>query len=159
MDHVKGPVKLKKAVELEPFEQKEVWGYTKVRGHAKRVVVCTDSDDLLMKGQVMCANSKSRLLPLNPRVRVMLRNLSSRAVRLPAKSTSGEVSPCNVVHPIWKPEEGVESEDPDQTWTKETETMFEELGLNEPKDSMTKEEILEAKRLVQRYHMICPKLT
>ena len=35
LDCVKGPVKLKKAVELEPFEQKEVWGYTKVRGHAK----------------------------------------------------------------------------------------------------------------------------
>ena len=104
LDQVKGPVKLKKAVELEPFEQKEVWGYTKVRGHAKRVVVCTDLEDLLMKGQVMCANSKSQLLPHNPRVRVMLRNLSSRAVRLPAKSTIGEVSPCNVVPPIWKPE-------------------------------------------------------
>ena len=25
LDHVKGPVKLQKAVELEPFEQKEVW--------------------------------------------------------------------------------------------------------------------------------------
>ena len=134
LDHVKGPVKLKKAVELESFEQKEVWGYTKVRGNAKRVVVCTDSDDLLMKGQVMCANSKSQLLPHNSRVRVMLRNLSSRAVRLPAKSTIGEVSPCNVVPPIWKPEGGVESEDPDQTWTKETEALFEELELNEPKD-------------------------
>ena len=130
LDHVKGPVKLKKAVQLEPFEQKEVWGYTKVRGHAKRVVVCTESDDLLMKGQVMCANSKSPLLPDNPRVRVMLRTLYSRAVRLPAKSTIGKVSPYNVVHPIWKPEGGVESEDSDQTWTKDTETLFEELGLN-----------------------------
>ena len=71
LDNVKVPVKLKKAVELESFEQKKVWGYTKVRGHAKRVVVCTDSDDLLMKGQVMCSNSKSQLLPHNPRVRVM----------------------------------------------------------------------------------------
>ena len=157
LDHVKGPVKLKKAVELEPFEQKEVWGYTKVRGHAKRVVVCTDSDDLLIKGHVMCANLKSQFLTHNPRIRVMLRNLSSRAVRLPAKSTIGEVSPCNVVPPIWKPEGGVESEDPDQTWSKETEALFEELGLNEPKDWMTKEEILEAKRLVQRYHMIFSK--
>ena len=134
LDHVKGPVKPKKAVELEPFEQKEVWGYTKVRGHAKGVVMCTDSDDLLMKGQVMCANSKSQLLPHNPRVRVMLRNLSFRAVRLPAKSTIGEVSPCKVVPPMWRPEAGVEPEDPDQTWTKETEALFEELGLNEPKD-------------------------
>ena len=74
---------LKKAVELEPFEQKEVWGYTKVRGHSKRVVVCTESEDLLMKGQVMCATFKSQLLPHNPRVSMMLRNLSSKAVRLP----------------------------------------------------------------------------
>ena len=95
------------------------------------MVVCTESEDLLMKGQVMCANSKSQLLPHNPRVTVMLRNLSSKEVRLPAKTTIGEVSPCNVVPPIWKSEGGVESEDPDQTWTEETEVLFEELGLNE----------------------------
>ena len=87
----------------------------------------------------------------------MLRNLSSRAVRLPAKSTNGEVSPCNVVLPIWKPEGGVESEDSDQTWTKETEALFEELGLNEPNYWMTKEEVLEDKKQVQRYHMLFSK--
>ena len=41
MNNVKGPVKLKKRVELQPFEQTEVWGYTQVRGHSKRIVVCT----------------------------------------------------------------------------------------------------------------------
>ena len=41
--------------------------------------------------------------------------------------------------------------------TKETEALFEELGLNEPKDWMTKEEVLEAKKLVQKYHMIFSK--
>ena len=65
LEEVKGPVKLKKEVELEPFEQKEVWGHTQVRGHSKRVVVCTESEELLMKGQVMCVNSKSDLLPHN----------------------------------------------------------------------------------------------
>ena len=59
-----------------------------------------------------------------------------------------------MVPPIWRPEGGVESEDPDQTCTKETEVLFEELGLNEPKNWMTKEEVLEAKKLVQGYHMI-----
>ena len=49
LDEVKGPVKLRKKEELGPFEQREVWGYTKVRGHSKRVVVCTESEDLLMK--------------------------------------------------------------------------------------------------------------
>ena len=78
-------------------------------------------------------------------------------VRLPAKATIGEVSPCNVVPPIWKPEGGVEPEDPGQTWTKETEGLLEELGLNEPKDWMTQEEVLEAKRLLQRYNMIFSK--
>ena len=57
LDEVKGPVKLRKEIELESFEQKEVWGYTQVRGHSKRVVVCRESDELLMKGQVMSVNS------------------------------------------------------------------------------------------------------
>ena len=62
-----------------------------------------------------------------------------------------------MVPPIWRPEGEVESEDPDQTCTKETEVLFEELGLNEPKDWMTKEGVLEAKKLVQGYHMIFSK--
>ena len=52
-DKVKGPVKLRKGVEIGPMEQVEVWGYTQVRGHSKRVVVCTESEELLMKEQVM----------------------------------------------------------------------------------------------------------
>ena len=157
LDTVKGPVKLRKEVELEPFEQKEVWGYTQVKGHSKRVVVCTESEELLMKGQVMCVNSKSNLLPHNSRVRVMLKNLSGKTVKMPAKTTIGEVSPCNVVPPIWKPEVGAKTEDPDQAWTKEMEDLFEELGLNEPKEWMTEEDILEAKKLVQKFHMIFSK--
>ena len=70
LKEVQGPVKLKKGVELQPFEQREVWGYTKVRGHSKRVVVCTESEDLLLKGQVMSVSSKSELLPHNPGVKV-----------------------------------------------------------------------------------------
>ena len=42
MDSVKGPVKLKKTVELGPLEQTQVWGYTQVTGHSRRVVVCTE---------------------------------------------------------------------------------------------------------------------
>ena len=156
LDTVKGPVKLKKEVELEPFEQKEVWGYTKVKGHSKRVVVCTESDDLLMKGQVMSVNTKSDLLLHNSRVKVLLRNLSGKTVKMPAKTTIGEVSPCNVVPPIWKPG-GAQPEDEDQTWTQEMKTLFEELGLNEPKDWMKEEDILEAKKLVQKFHMIFSK--
>ena len=57
LDKVKGPVKLRKEVELGPFEQAKVWGYTQVKGHSKRVVVCTDSQELLMKGQVMSVSS------------------------------------------------------------------------------------------------------
>ena len=100
LSEVKGPVKLRKQLALKPFKQKEVWGYTKVRGHSKRVVVCTESEDLLVNGQVMSTNSKSELMPHNTRVKVMLKNLSSKAVRIPAKTVIGEVSPCNVVPPI-----------------------------------------------------------
>ena len=73
LEEVKGPVKLKKEVKLEPFEQREVWGYTKVRGHSKRVAVCTESEELQTQGQVMSDNSKSELMPHNSRVKVMLR--------------------------------------------------------------------------------------
>ena len=65
LDKVKGPVKLRKQIELGPFEQTEVWGYTQVKGHSKRVVVCTESEELLMHGQVMSVSSKSELLPHN----------------------------------------------------------------------------------------------
>ena len=148
LDLVKGPVKLKKEVELEPFEQKEVWGYTQVKGHSKRVVVCTESEDLLMKGQVMSVNSKSEMLPHNSRVKVMLKNLSGRTVKMPAKTTIGEVSPCNVVPLIWKPEEA-NSETENQTWTQEMEDLFEQLRFgSEPKEWMTEEDILEPKKLV-----------
>ena len=64
----------------------------------------------------MCVNSKSDLLPHNSRVKVMLRNLSGKTVKMPAKTTIGEVSPCNVVPLIWKPEEvGGQTEEADQT--------------------------------------------
>ena len=29
----------------DPFEQKDVWGYTQVKGHSKRAVVCTESEE------------------------------------------------------------------------------------------------------------------
>ena len=157
LEEVKGPVKLKKEVKLEPFEQKEVWGYTKVRGHSKRVVVCTESKELLMQGQVMSANSKSELMPHNSRVKVMLRNLSAKPVRMPAKAVIGEVSPCNVIPPIWKPKVGVEDGNTDQPWSKEMEDLFEQLGLNEPPEWMTQEDIQEAKKLIQKFHMVFSK--
>ena len=116
LDSVKGSIKLKKEVELEPFQQKEVWGYTQVRGHSKRVVVYTESEDLLMQGQVMSVNTKTDL-PHNSKVKVFLRNLSSKAVKIPAKTAIGEVSPCNVVPAIWKPEESAYEEKNEGNWT------------------------------------------
>ena len=62
----------------------------------------------------MSVNTKSDLLPHNSRVKVLLRNLSGKTVKMPAKTTIGEVSPCNVVPPIWKTE-GAQPEDEDQT--------------------------------------------
>ena len=157
LDRVKGPVKLRKEEELKPFEQKEVWGYTQVRGHSKRVVVCTESEDLLMRGQVMSVNTKSEMMPHNTRVKVLLRNLSAKTIKMPAKTTIGGVAPCNVVPPIWKPEVGAEPEDPAPSGSEDMEKLFEELGLNEPKDFMTQEDILKAKELVKKFHTIFSK--
>ena len=156
MDNVKGPVRLKKRVELEPFEQTEVWGYTQIRGHSKRVVVCTESEDLLMQGQVMSVNTKTDLIPHNSRVKVLLRNLTPRAVRVPAKATIGQVTPCNVVPPIWGKE--TDNTPPEEeSWTEDMQKLFEKLGLDEPKDWMTDEDILRAKKLVKKFHMIFSK--
>ena len=140
------------------MEQVEVWGYTKVRGHSKRVVVCTESEDLLMKGQVMSVNTKSDLLPHCSRVKVLLRNLTGQPVKVPAKTTIAEVTPCYVIPPIWKPEEGTTSKEGDPLWTQEMEELFEQLGLNESKEWMTEEDILTAKKLVQKFHMIFSKI-
>ena len=100
LEGVKGPVRLRKEEELGPFEQKEVWGYTQVRGQSKIVVVCTEAEDLLMRGQVMSVNTKSEMMPHNTRVKVLLRNLSAKTIKMPAKTTIEEVAPCNVVPPI-----------------------------------------------------------
>ena len=150
LDDVKGPAKLRKEVEIQPFEEVKVWAYTQVRGHSKRVVVCTESKELLM-------NSKTEMLPHNCRVEVQLRNLTARSVRIPAKTTLGEVSACHVVPPIWGPEPEPSSEDKDQSWTQDMQNLFEQLGLNEPKDWMSEEDVLEAKKLVQKFHMVFSK--
>ena len=105
----------------------------------------------------MSVNTKSEMLSHNTRVKVVLRNVSAKTVRVPARTTIGEVSLCNVVPPIWKPEGGANPEDSDQVWPEEMEKLFEELGFIEPKDFMTKEQILETKKLVQKFHMIFSK--
>ena len=37
------------------------------------------------------------------------------------------------------------------------ENLFQQLGLNEPQDWMTKEDILKAKKLIQKFHMVFSK--
>ena len=156
LDSVKGPVKLKKAEELEPLSQTEVWGYTQVTGHSRRVVVCTESEDLLVQGQVMSMNTKSDLLPHSSKVKVLLRNLTSKSIKIPAETTLGQVTPCNVVPPIWN-SEGSPEESTEDTWGPELETLFDKLGLSEKKDWMTEEEVIATKKLVQKYNMIFSK--
>ena len=50
--------------------------------------------------------------------------------------------------PIWGPEKEAIPEEKDQPWTQEMEDLFEQLGLNEPKEWMAEEDILETKKLV-----------
>ena len=59
--------------------------------------------------------------------------------------------------PIWGPEPEPSSEDKDQSWTQDMQNLFKQLGLNEPKDWMTEEDVLEAKKLVQKFHMVFSK--
>ena len=78
-------------------------------------------------------------------------------MKVPAKRTIGDLNPCNAVPPIWKPEWEVQTEDPDQTYIKATKHIFEELELNDPNDWMTKEDIQETKKLVQKFRVIFSK--
>ena len=157
LKEVQGPVKLRKGIRLDPFEQKEVWGYTQIRGHSKRVVVCTESEDLLVHGQVMSVNTKSELMPHNSRVKVMLRNLSARPIKMTAKAVVGEVSPCNVVPPIWKPDGEANVGEVDQPCSQEVEDLHKQLGLDEPPDWMEGEDVRKAKKLIQKFHMVFSK--
>ena len=157
MDSVKGPMKLRKSVELGPLEQTEVWGYTKVIGHSKRVVVCTEAEDLLLQGQVISVNTKSELLPHSSKAKVLLRNLTSKSIKIPAKTIIGEVTPYNVVPPIWNTEDTSTKKVDEGTWGSELEVLFEKLGLNEKKEWMTEEDVLQAKLLVKKFNMIFSK--
>ena len=97
-----------KAVELEPLGQTEVWIYTQVTGHSRRVVVCTESEDLLMQGQVMSMNTETDLLPHSSKVKILLRKYYMKIHQdtcIPAKTTIGKVTPCNMVPLIWNSEE------------------------------------------------------
>ena len=49
------------------------------------------------------------------------------------------------------------TEQTEDTWGPELETLFDKLGLNERKDWMTEEEVIAAKKLVQKYNMIFSK--
>ena len=52
---------------------------------------------------------------------------------------------------------GSGSEDEGQNWSEEMENLFQQLGLNELQDWMTKEDILKAKKLIQKFHMVFSK--
>ena len=157
LDSVKGPVKLKKAVKLEPLGQTEVWGYTQVTGHSRRVVVCTESEDLLMQGQVMGMNTRTDLLPHSSKVKFLLRNLISKSIKILAKTTIGKVTACNMLALIWNSEESP-AEQTEDTWGPKLETLFDKLGLNEKKDWMTEKEVIATKKLVQKFNMIFSKM-
>ena len=49
------------------------------------------------------------------------------------------------------------SEDEGQNLSDEMENLFQQLGLNEPQDWMTKEDILKAKKQIQKFHMVFSK--
>ena len=86
-----------------------------------------------MQGQVKSMNTKTDLLPHSSKVKVLLRNLTSKSIKIPAKATIGNVTPCNVVPPIWNAEESPAKQTED-TWGPELETLFDKLGLSEKKD-------------------------
>ena len=49
------------------------------------------------------------------------------------------------------------TETPDQPNEKEMNSLFEELGLNEPKEWMAEEEVSAAKEIIKKFHMVFSK--
>ena len=97
LDKVKETVKLTKSVEIPPFSTRQVKGLTKVKDHDKMVNLIVEPIDNGFSSSVVPIPSYTILKPGSSKVDMNIRNLTSRKIKVKAKSIIAKVATANVV--------------------------------------------------------------
>ena len=104
LDGVKGAVCTTQKVTIPPFQTLTLKGNVGVKGHCMKVHVLTEPAlGPQLPAAVVPIATYGELHPGSSRVPICLRNMSSRAVEIPAKTVVGQVTPANQVPPVVHP--------------------------------------------------------
>ena len=103
LDKVGGTMKLNKTVEIPPFSTKQVHGIMKVKGHDKRINLIVEPKNNIGNPLVVAVPSYANLRPGSIKVYMSLRNLTSRNIKVKAKSIVAQVAAANVVPSMLTP--------------------------------------------------------
>ena len=114
LDHVKGDLKIIKALTLAPFEMANVLTQSKVKNHRKRVNVMTEPPEHTYAPDVVMNPGYAYLKPGSSRVSVSLRNLTGRKLTIKPKTVVAKLAAANMVPPKLAPKVGKETENTDQ---------------------------------------------
>ena len=100
LDGVKGAVRTTQKVTIPPFQTLTLKGNAAVKGHCMKVHVLTEPAlGPQLPAAVVPIATYGELHPGSSRVPICLRNMSSRAVEIPAKTVVGQVTAANQVPP------------------------------------------------------------
>ena len=94
LDEVKGAVRTTEKVTIPPFQTLMLKGNAGIKGHCMKVHVLTEPTlGPQLPAAVVPIATYGELHPGSSRVPICLRNMSSRAVKIPAKTVVGQVMP------------------------------------------------------------------
>ena len=144
LDKVGGTMKLTKTVEIPPFCTIHVHGITKVKGHDKRVNIIVEPRNNGYNPSVVAVPSYACLKPGSSKIKMSLRNLTSKSIMTKVKSIVAQLATANAVPSMLaskNPQESEENEDknpgsPDkgqikaQLTKEQLEKLFAKLDLS-----------------------------
>ena len=108
VDNVGGDIRVHKTI-LPPFSTTFVKGRSSVKGHYKRVNMATEYSDKNTNKNIVTVRSYSFLKPSSNKVRVGVRNLTSKQVVLKAGTIIGKIEAANAVPPMLSPKPEIET--------------------------------------------------
>ena len=154
LEQVKGSVKTTKKVVIPAFSTIEVSGMSKVKGHSKKVhIIVEGSQESKLPSSILVTNTYGQLQAGSSRVHCGIRNVSAKAVTIPAKTIIGEVSAANKIPDILLPKPGFSEREQEQGSTNQNaaekdkddgQWLLDELdlkGLDKWSDSQKKQAI------------------
>ena len=97
LDHVKGGIKLTKAVEIPTFKTVHMQGLYKVRGHQQCVNTITEAPNEKYSNSIAMVMSYTYLKPGSVHVAIGLCNLTGKNIILKPNTIVAKISPANVV--------------------------------------------------------------